>query len=314
MIIYKYLNEEGALKTLENNSVLLNTPLDYNDPFDCWFYVSKKEKKKAYKLMANYFAFESLYTGLFEDNKELVLGKANTKLLKKNIQYIINSIKKNKKYKFDPYIHIFYYAAKAFSGKNDDELKQEFEKQLDETFKKAKRSLLLSCFSLRNDSILMWSHYAESHTGICLKYEIEDKNFGKVKYTKRKKTFELTKLLELVLGYDFLNIEIDEEDKTFLFVVKPLFAKSKEWKYEKEVRCAYSLNKLNSKIHKEIDEKGKEIFLLDMPPIRTIYVGCNAKEDFVKKVKSLSGDIPIMKMEKRKDEYGLAATDLDSNK
>src|SRR5580704_16264537 len=41
-----------------------------------------------------------------------------------------------------------------------------------EQFAKGTREALrVGCFSERNDSILMWSHYADHHRGICIEYE-----------------------------------------------------------------------------------------------------------------------------------------------
>ena len=36
-ILYKYLDAEGAIKTLENHTLKFSSPLDLNDPFECLF-------------------------------------------------------------------------------------------------------------------------------------------------------------------------------------------------------------------------------------------------------------------------------------
>lgn len=41
--------------------------------------------------------------------------------------------------------------------------------------------------------------------------------------------------------------------------------KYKDWKYEKEVRCAYFLSKKDPRIHDGKDDEGNKIWLLDMP-------------------------------------------------
>ena len=58
MKIYKYLKFEDALKTLDNNSVILNNPSNYNDPFDCVINPSKDDEEECYKRMVNYYAFK----------------------------------------------------------------------------------------------------------------------------------------------------------------------------------------------------------------------------------------------------------------
>lgn len=35
-------------------------------------------------------------------------------------------------------------------------------------------AVLVGCFSERNDSLLMWSHYADEHRGLCMGYNLHD--------------------------------------------------------------------------------------------------------------------------------------------
>ena len=35
-------------------------------------------------------------------------------------------------------------------------------------------TVLVGCFSERNDSLLMWSHYADEHRGLCFGYNLCD--------------------------------------------------------------------------------------------------------------------------------------------
>ena len=102
----------------------------------------------------------------------------------------------------------------------------------------------LLCFSKKNDDILMWSHYADSHKGICLEYEatqfdskpvieiqekqIQSNNFWiydkgllplyPVKYSKK-----------MPYAYDFMK---GEDKSTMRFAL----TKHTSWKYEQELR------------------------------------------------------------------------------
>ena len=86
---------------------------------------------------------------------------------------------------------------------------------------KLRKSFCITCFSERADSILMWSHYADKHKGICLKFDwkVHPKYFKgyKVQYTS-----ELPKVT-----YNG-NRQFDTTD---IFLTK-----LKHWKYEKEIR------------------------------------------------------------------------------
>ena len=58
MKIYKYLSAENAIKTLRNNSVLLNNPIEYNDPFDCVISPTKEDEEECFKRIVNYYLFK----------------------------------------------------------------------------------------------------------------------------------------------------------------------------------------------------------------------------------------------------------------
>ena len=62
-IIYKYTSYKDALKIIENNSIVVNNPLNYNDPFDCIIdFDAQDEKKTIEALREVYVALEVLYT------------------------------------------------------------------------------------------------------------------------------------------------------------------------------------------------------------------------------------------------------------
>lgn len=61
-------------------------------------------------------------------------------------------------------------------------------------------------------------------------------------------------------------------------MLEPLLVKSDDWIYEGEIRCVYTKNKPNSRIHDIEDQDGIKT-LLDMPKPKKIYIGCNALPD-----------------------------------
>ena len=81
----------------------------------------------------------------------------------------------------------------------------------------------VSCFSARNDSLLMWAHYANSHQGLCFEFQETEPIDGgwfsfPVEYIEERPALELTE-------------EIDVEAMKNL-----VFKKSTEWAYEEESR------------------------------------------------------------------------------
>ena len=311
MIIYKYLDTKGAKKTLENGAVLLRTPNEFNDPFDCYYHVDEKERQKATDLIINYLFFLTLYKSVVVEGKKLVLGRANTSLLKQNLILLDRIIKKKKQYKFDKQIELFYWISKKISNLSIEDIRNKISHKFDKVFEEIKERFLVSCFSLNNESVLMWSHYAGSHKGACIKYEIDDNDFQKVNYSKNIPNFQLTKALEITLGHDYSKEEVDINNKDFFFMVDPILLKSEDWVYENEVRCVYSKGNLNQKINKTTDKKGKNIFLLNMPRPKAIYLGCKASKRFVNSIKKISGNVPIFKMEIVDNEYKVVPEELD---
>lgn len=100
----------------------------------------------------------------------------------------------------------------------------------------------ITCFSRTDDNILMWSHYANSHKGICLGYSL-DENTDLENYF-----LDITKCLPHLgtFGCDMLPIEyVDQnarpvfrlDDKDIKKNVKRLLrTKYRAWEYEQEVR------------------------------------------------------------------------------
>lgn len=82
----------------------------------------------------------------------------------------------------------------------------------------------LCCFSERDDSLLMWSHYGDSHKGVCLSFDFrEDLNFFTVPYC-----------VEYPEKYPKINF-INEKQNSKLYRLQ-FATKSKEWQYEQEIR------------------------------------------------------------------------------
>lgn len=99
-------------------------------------------------------------------------------------------------------------------------------KLLSSKIDKFKDTLGICCFSKSYLKALMWSHYAESHTGICLGFDLfpislnGDMTISTVKYTSKVEP---------------VNYFSNKEVSLFNWV----FSKSHIWSYEEEVRAAY---------------------------------------------------------------------------
>lgn len=137
----------------------------------------------------------------------------------------------------------------------------------------------VTCFSEVYDSILMWSHYADNHTGFCIEYDFS-------------KAFQNISILSPVLYIDKLyNISEHTFNGKGLMVSSLL--KSSEWKYEKEWRLVVC-NLQNSSAE-----------FLDVPKPTAIYLGACSKGDRRITEFAEQNNIEVHKLRMSTEEYKL---------
>lgn len=96
------------------------------------------------------------------------------------------------------------------------------------------KTFAVCCFSRIPASLLMWAHYGDAHRGLCLEYDIAEKDF-KTNFMAVNYSAFLPKI-DAILRYPAdhpsaggLAISIQKEGKAFT-------TKSEDWGYEKEIR------------------------------------------------------------------------------
>jgi hypothetical protein len=133
------------------------------------------------------------------------------------------------------------------------------------------KSKAICCFSKRVDSILMWSHYANNHTGFCVGFD--ESCFGGLK--------EL--LYDVTYTPDFPELNSDKF-KTQTKIegsirreenVRLLATKYIDWSYEEEVRIILELNP-NEYPTETWDGK---LCPIDPEAVKQIYSGCMMPPD-----------------------------------
>ena len=129
-------------------------------------------------------------------------------------------------------------------------------------------------------SALMWAHYANSHTGMCIEYDFDKKLF---------KTGVLTNEEELVMIAPMEYVQKIDLSTDVPSMKKALFTKSYFWNYENEMRlCFYNVKENND--FPEINCKGA---------IKAVYLGVKCSDENRRKVEKAIGDkdIPLYQME-----------------
>ena len=219
-----------AIENLANNQLFFRRPGKFNDPYDSrtyWCLNGKKEKHINHLM---------LFYGLTQEESE---------------HYIDDAIAHGKMTKtgdlicYDPIMEIDLglpeYSRKDLHGYSQKESLPK-----------------VCCFSGKDDNILMWSHYADSHQGICLRFrsikDWEDLELGKYflyfdysKHSFQSKLARKNPLNDQFYRKKFLKVNYKHKDETCpkvnyldadsdLKMTKCLLEKFIDWNYEDEYR------------------------------------------------------------------------------
>ena len=168
------------------------------------------------------------------------------------------------------------------------ELKTKFEKVIARgVTKMVRRTSGIYCFSANNNNILMWSHYADKHKGVCLEFDHSNISLlpaYKVKYCKDYPIVNFFK----ALPYELNKIRF--------------FTKSRNWKYEEEYRIVIS--NFANKIKKF------------QPQILTgVICGCSMTNENIKElveiIKTRKTPITLYKAKTRQKKFGLTIEPIE---
>lgn len=200
-VIYKYEPYNTySLRNLKNAQIYFNRPIDFNDPFECSFY-SAYDENDILKLYNKWISNKLEFPGAPPPPPGL---------------------------------------SRTFDSIEDvpNEFKNSISKTAEEVEEEKRREYLYkigcSCFSEIKDSLLMWSHYSDSHKGFCLEFDttfVPFNNAFKVEYSD-----SCPHLNPLIMFIDRKEFEMKSDKERFL----SLWTKYSCWEYEKEWRIFHS--------------------------------------------------------------------------
>lgn len=155
-----------------------------------------------------------------------------------------------------------------------------------ESFTTRKEEYKVSCFSKKRDNVLMWSHYAEKHKGICIGFDFPYKVDEKFILSNVKYLNQITPVCGKVAF-----------EKVMLYW---LTTKSSVWQYEDEVRAL-------------LQDKGDEkIISFDKKYIKEVIFGCNVSDqkvgDTLKKLEKTNLNMSLINFRRAiidKNSFGL---------
>ncbi|TWX66876.1 DUF2971 domain-containing protein [Colwellia demingiae] len=156
------------------------------------------------------------------------------------------------------------------------------------------------CLSKNNNSNLMWSHYASSHTGFCIEFKTEYIKANKVTYKSNIPTINIIDLVKL-------KFKLGDDEKLGYKIWDSLRTKLIEWEYEEEYRFQASNSMLHGKVKKDhsycmMDYKSEFIesiiFGCRMPSKIKTYIVENMHENIkYKEVKECDSSLEVVAYE-----------------
>lgn len=157
----------------------------------------------------------------------------------------------------------------------------------------------ITCFSKKSDEILMWSHYANKHTGFCVEYDFSKcTNWAAlitlfpVIYSKNRPHFPMSIFEQ---SNNFKDITVKEGNDSIISLIRLLLIKSDIWSYEEEWRIIGLQNQLIDK------------HLLELDIVTKIYLGANISDKNEKEIVDIakSKGIPVYRYIMNQEQYTL---------
>lgn len=159
--------------------------------------------------------------------------------------------------------------------------------------KKLKDALYIGCLANSYTNRLMWSHYADSHRGICIEYDFSaidgEEAVFPIEYRSQLPQFPYDTIFE----YNDKN-----EEFARMAIIDCLLTKDRCWEYEGEWRILHD---------------AKIGHMCNMPPISCICLGAKMEDGLKRTVIQLAKDkgIPVKQMMLKDNTYELFAQDIN---
>lgn len=166
-------------------------------------------------------------------------------------------------------------------------------KSSEDLIKQDKIQRAVTCFSKASDNLLMWSHYANSHNGLCIGFDL-------LKFYSHAKKWNYERLL-IPVQYSYKIEFVDFYEAPRDAFLTWLRNKSNHWKYEKEIRMIIS--------PVIFDDSYKIALPIDISSLVKVFIGCNVDPEKELNVINICKEkypkVKVYKMELSKDCYKL---------
>jgi len=256
---------ETTIETLKENYIWLAEISSLNDPFECSIQFDNDE------CLRKYYASTP-----FRQSFKSMTGHT---LTEKEIKLLTTSLKPH-----DEYIKICRSRDIPYSLSSDQQLNR-VQQRWNKIVEQTSQNLRVCSFSLNKNSLLLWSHYAEEHKGVCIEYDFVDVNVVR------------TFIQPVLYSEKVYKIGLFEE-YTIMQLIASSLIKAKDWSYEQEWRLTI-FKQANNFPHK-----------ISVPIPKAIYLGTrfNVNEEPLKmELYKIAQEkkIPLLQMTKHPNEFKL---------
>ena len=255
---FKYCTSDALEKVLTKHTFKWSSPTLFNDPFD---------------IQTDFrfgFDFDDLAEPLLQEQIKIVWddnepeGNADHPLFKAMLETRKNRIANpntRSRAEFEKFFREVAYDKKKI---------EETSKENERWWKDLREDLRVYCVSEVHDDILMWAHYADSHSGAVIKHKvIPGKDYAicaarPVRYDDKMPIIaDIDTYIKHITGQK----ELDYNELFINFST----TQSRHWAYEKEWRCVGSASRKNMEIF--------NLYKFNPEEIEAIYFGCRMRED-----------------------------------
>lgn len=251
---YRTLTKE-SLRSLNEDTVWLADPQYFNDPYECAVSADIEDVFRERSLLIPEEMSSMLRENGLSDNAilEFFADVANEIGYKKSFLKAFSTC------------HPEHIANRAVN-----DITEAIRRTLEMVFKKFKSTMRVCSFTTRQDNMLMWSHYANSHKGFCLEYDVEEMlDFDEL--NKSNLMPIIYSDCRFNVNYFAIHADITKDFYKGSINLGTL-VKSSAWAYEKEWRLS---------IHTDLipTSKGAHGILHKMPKPMALYLGSKIQKE-----------------------------------
>lgn len=283
--LYKYCGINAhSLANLENDVVWLSNAATFNDPYDSALTIGARTLNDSEGKQILYERFAKTFEMNLSDVELLMDGFDQVEGLRRLLETLPQ---------FKGNAEMIDIAVEKYMA-DTDLLFEEYASNISNLYQKR---TFATCFSENPDSMLMWSHYADNHRGMVLRYDFINLDLN---LDKHKEVF--MGLNPVLYTEDLVNIK-DYKNFREKISVSTLAAisKSNEWSYENEWRLI---------IHEESDERGMAVKLIK-PSCIILGARVSKVHKIMLSLEAKKKEIPIKQIKLDKTKYHLSLVDLN---